>query len=736
MYAKVIVDVLSGEVDRIFEYSVSDENIRPGSRVLVPFNAKAIEGIVIGCAETSEFSPEKIKPVIKAIDDEPVLSDEMLSLMENMRRTCYTTRAAILRLFLPGEMRKGKIREKFVNYVSPCPDFKNPEEFSAALSSLKKSAVKQREFIEYLQKIGKTLCSEMNAKFGNSAVKAAVEKGFAVITQEQEIRSPYEKLPIEKKEIVLTEKQNAAIESIGKTDKTVTLLYGVTGSGKTEVYLELIDRTIKSGRTAIMLVPEIALTPQMLRQLRARFGGVAAILHSGLSAGERFDEWWRLKSGEAKIAIGARSAIFAPLQNVGLIIIDEEHDGSYVSESNPRYNTSDVAKFRAKYNGAKIVLGSATPSAESFMLAKSGEYNLAELPDRINKKPLPEVIIADMRAEVRRGNSTPFSSVLKSELQKCLDGGNQAIIFLNQRGFSKTVICAECGHVQKCADCDVSLTYHQEENALLCHYCGAKYKMIDACTECGSKFLRYGGAGTERVVSELKKMFPSARVLRMDRDTTQNKESHFKILGDFAAKKADILVGTQMIAKGHDFPSVTLVGILDADMSLHFSDYRSGERTFQLITQVAGRSGRAEEAGKVVLQTYSPDNPVLQKAVKYDYEGFYNGEISVRSATGFPPFTDIVRVLISGEDEEKTLAVTKSAYEKISEIYNKNKERFRFFGCMKAPLKRLQKKYRYQVLMRINKNNRDVLDMIYDVVLSLNGKTVFVNLEVNPNNLN
>lgn len=731
MFAKVIVDVLSSDVDKIFEYSFSDAEITVGSLVKVPFGGKIVEGIVIACSNNSEYDCAKIKPVLSLSIKTPVLNDEMLALAEYMRKNCYTSRASVLRLFLPAEMRKGKVKEKLVGYLSL------KEEISdSVFSELKKNAVKQRELLERLLKIRIALTSELSEEFGASAVKAVVDKGYAEVLKKKENRAPYKDLEVDNKNVLLTEKQKLAVESVCSSKQRTTLLYGVTGSGKTEVYLELIKRVIEKGKSAIMLVPEIALTPQMLKQLRARFGEAAAILHSGLSAGERYDEWLRLKNGQAKIAIGARSAVFAPLENVGIIIVDEEHDGSYVSESNPRYDTIDVANFRASYNDAKIVLGSATPSVKSFNLAKKGEYNLVELPDRINAKPLPEVTITDMRAEVRRGNSGPFSTVLKFELKKCLDSGNQAILFLNQRGFSKTVICAECGHVQKCTDCDVSLTYHMEDDALLCHYCGAKYKMIDACTECGSKFLRYGGAGTEKIVSDLKKLFPTARILRMDRDTTRNKESHFKILGSFAAREADILVGTQMIAKGHDFPAVTLVGILDADSGLYFSDYRSAERTFQLLTQVAGRSGRAEEAGKVVLQTYSPDADIFRKAINYDYEGFFEDEISIRAATGFPPFTDIVRVLVSGENEEKTLAAIKAIYDGANVIYANNKEKFRFFGCMKAPIKRIQKKYRYQVLMRLNCGNREIIDEIFAVCLKVNSRNVSVSLEINPNNLN
>ena len=483
-------------------------------------------------------------------------------------------------------------------------------------------------------------------------------------------------------------------------------------------------------------MPEIARTPQMLRQLRARFSDSAAILHSGLSAGERFDEWWRLRNGDARIAIGARSAIFAPLENVGLIIVDEEHDGSYTSDSAPRYSTIDLALFRANYNDGKVVLGSATPSISSYKNAMDGVYNYIEMPERVNKRPLPEIEIVDMRKEIRRGNNSPFSQALISELDECLNEGNQAMLFLNQRGYSKSVICTECGHVQKCEFCDVSLTYHKEDESLLCHYCGAKYKMITACTNCGSKFIRYGGTGTERIVDELKKLFPSATILRMDRDTTQNKESHFNILEKFANKQADILVGTQMIAKGHDFPSVTLVGILDADMSLHFSDYRSGERTYQLITQVAGRSGRAGRMGKVVLQTYSPENPVLLRSVNYDYKGLAEHELSIRKATGFPPFSDVVRVLISGTDEHATLDITKQIYEQInSKVYEPNKDKFMFFGCMKAPIKKLQSLYRFQILMRIDEGSRSLIDQIFALSNQYSTKTTLVSLEINPNNL-
>ncbi len=731
MFAQVIVDIASNEVDKIFEYSFNDCKVSPGSRVVVPFGKKTLEGIVVAIKDKSDYPPEKIKPIISVLDDMPVLTKNTLLLCDRVVKTCYVSRASALRLFLPAEMRKGKVKQKYKTLVFLSENL----DLEQALSSLRTTATKQKEALLFLKEEGEKDLSVCNEKFGSSAMRALFERKFIQKKDVQIVRAPYKTLSASNKEITLTKAQISAIESIEKTDKTTSLIFGVTGSGKTEVYLELISRAINNQKTAIMLVPEIALTPQMFKQIRARFGESVAILHSGLSAGEKFDEWWRLRSGEAKIAIGARSALFAPLENIGVIIIDEEHDGSYLSESSPRYQTIQLAKYYAKTLGAKLILGSATPSVASYNSALNGEYNLIEMPDRINKRPLPQVEIVDMRNEIRRGNNSPFSSALIEEIDECLNNKNQAMIFLNQRGYSKTVICTECGHVQKCESCDVSLTYHKEDESLLCHYCGAKYKMIKACTECGSPFIRYGGVGTERVVIELKKIFPNAKILRMDRDTTSNKEGHFKILSEFAERKADILVGTQMIAKGHDFPAVSLVGILDADAGLYFSDFRSGERTFQLITQVAGRSGRADTLGKVVLQTYSPTNPVLNRAINYDYKGFFEHELSVRKATAFPPFTDIVRVLISGENEEKIVDITKAIYGELGYVHEEYRDKFYFFGCMKAPLKRLQNKYRYQVLMRIEASNRQILDTIYAVINKYNVGSASVYLEINPNNL-
>ena len=723
MIAEVIVDIAASETDRIYDY-LCDDSIVVGSRVRAPFGGKTVPGFVMRLKTESDLPIERLKKVYPCPDELPALNPECLALAEKLTARYRVPKALTLRLFLPSEMRTGKVRELFRNYA----------ELTLPVSemNLSKTAKNQRGAAEYLEANGKTDCAYLNNAFPGG-VAALEKKGYVKITKEQILRDPYKTVEGEAPVRVLTEDQQRAVKTIREDSRTVQLLHGVTGSGKTEIYLTLIAECLKEGKSSIFLVPEISLTPQMLAQLRARFGKNAAILHSGLSAGERFDEWWRLRTGEAKIAIGARSAIFAPLENLGVIIVDEEHDSSYSSESAPRYNTFDVALLRAKRNGCKLVLGSATPSTETYKRAKEGEFSLIRLEKRINKRPLPEIIIADMRREVRRGNNSAFSGALKEEIEKCLAADKQAILFLNRRGYSQTVICKECGYVAKCEACDVSLTYHRDENCLKCHYCGMKYNMLSACPDCGGKKLTYAGTGTQRIAADLQKMYPTARILRMDNDTTSGKEGHYKILKTFAEKKADILVGTQMFAKGHDFPAVTLVGILDADMSLHFTDYRSGERTFQLITQVAGRSGRAEEKGKVVLQTFDPENDVLRFATGYDYEGFYENEISLRAAMAFPPFSKIVRVLVTGEEDKKCIEALREVYVGLEKLYMDNMDKFLFFNKMRAPIKRIQNKYRYQVLMRLS--DTSVLPQIYDICAEARNRDALVSVEENPTNL-
>ncbi len=729
MIAKVIVDVAHSEVDRVFDY-ISIDGVNEGDRVLVPFGRQTIEGFVVGFSSASDLPYEKLKAIVKRLDDFSALSEETLKLAEFLRDTYHVPFALALRQFIPSELRGGKVKEKTVLIVT-LSDIPIEE----MISSLKKSATAQIGIIETLAKTKRTGYTELSEKFGSSAIRTLEKRGFLTVTEEKSGRTPYTSLENSAKDVKLTPEQARAVYGIENTDKRTSLLLGVTGSGKTEVYLKLISDTLKKGKTAIMLVPEISLTPQMLRQLRARFQGEVSILHSKLSAGEKFDEWLRLKRGEAKIAIGARSAIFAPLDNLGLIVIDEEHDGSYEAENSPRYKTIDVAEERARLSGAKIVLGSATPSVESYDKAIGGEYYLAEMKTRINGKNLPEFIVADMRQEIRRGNESIFSSDLKSEIEDCLKQGNQAIIFFNRRGYSRQVLCRDCGNVIRCENCDVALNYHKDQGVLKCHFCNATYKMPSACPECGSINLSYNGIGTQKVEDEIKRLFPSARLLRMDNDTTSGKEGHFKILKDFAEKKADILVGTQMVAKGHDFPAVTLVGILDADMSLYFSDYRSGERTYQLITQVAGRSGRADKKGKVVLQTYNPDNEVLRFAINYDYVGFFEREKAVRKSTNFPPYSLVLRIMVEADDDKNAMEGLKEVYFRVKEVYDRERDKFTFFNKMKCPVKRIKNKYRYEILMRIPPDDKRLKDEIYNLALKDKKPGVLTYVEENPSNL-
>lgn len=722
MIAEVIVDIASSETDKIFDY-IADEDVKAGSRVRVPFGPRHITGFVVKLKDETSFSAQKLKSIEEVYDGVPAINEECMLLARRLCQRYRVPMALSLRLFLPSEMRSGAVREIFKKYYSVT-------ELPAAFT---KSAKAQAAAYEYIKEHAESPRAELLSKFSASALSALEKKGYIAYTLKRSNRSPYKGESAEAEKRVLTPAQAAAMDGIINSPLTVQLLHGVTGSGKTEVYLSYIARVLAEGKTAIFLVPEISLTPQMLLQLRARFGDDAAIMHSGLSAGERFDEWSRLRSGEARIAIGARSAVFAPLENIGAIIIDEEHDSSYQSESAPRYSTFEVALLRAKYNGCKLILGSATPSIETYMRARAGEFNLIKMPDRINKKPLPQIIITDMRREVRRGNNTIFSSVLRDKIEDCLQSGNQAILFLNRRGYSQSVICTECGYVAKCERCDIALTYHSAEGCLKCHYCGTKYHMLSACPECGGTKLNYFGTGTQRVTAELKKLFPAARILRMDNDTVSGKEGHYKILKRFAHKEADILVGTQMIAKGHDFPSVTLVGILDADMSLHFSDYRSSERTFQLITQVAGRSGRGADGGAVVLQTYDPENSVIGYAVNYDYEGFYRSEIAVRKATFFPPFALIVRVMVVSEKEGPAIEALRGVYSALEKLTSANADKVLFFAKMRSPIKRIQDKERFQVLMRLTDGG--LLPEIYGAAEEFKSRDVLVYVEENPGNL-
>ncbi len=730
-YAEVIVDISNSEVDRIFDYKAIS-GVETGSRVIVPFGPRNIEGYVVKLKNESDYPTEKIKPIVSVLDPYPVISSQMLKVMALMRSKYHLRIVDVLRLFIPSQMRGGKVKElkKEFTYLNPEFKIEDIDKF------IKPSAAAQREIFYHLCDNGSDSVTTLNQDFSASALRNLITREIVLVKEEEVLRTPYKDLECGGKNVVLTDEQQAVVDNIIISQNETFLLHGVTGSGKTEVYIRCITDVLLKGRSAIMLVPEISLTPQVLKNFRSKFGDSVAILHSGLSAGERFDEWRRLISGEARVAVGARSAVFAPLSNVGLIIIDEEHDSSYVSESNPRYVTHAVAQMRKSLNeGCNLVMGSATPSIESYYYAKTGVYKLLELPHRINQKSLPLIEVVNMCKELYEGNNSFLSRKLEAELHKCIENGNQAIIFINRRGYSSYVMCRSCGYIAKCAQCDVSLVYHREDNVLKCHYCGNRYSALDLCPECKSPHIKQGYVGTEQVVEKLNKLFPETKILRMDNDTTQGKDAHMKILSEFAQRKAGILVGTQMIAKGHDFPDVTLVGIIDADMSLHFADFRSNERTFQLITQVSGRAGRENKTGNVVLQTYTPSHYVYRYAVKNDYLSFYEKECNLREVTKYPPFSNIVRILISSETEDAAAAALKNIFDAITLLQKSQPEKFAYLSAMRSPVKRIKNQFRMQIICRITADFDKIIENIYQITDKNLSQKISCFVEINPSNL-
>ncbi|MDD4408772.1 MAG: primosomal protein N' [Clostridia bacterium] len=764
MIAEIIVDVLNSNIDKIYDYKIPDKiSLKKGIRVIVPFGKRILEGFVIDIKETSHLSDDKLKSVIGQIDDSPLILPEMLSLMHFMVKRYNIKYVDALRLFIPSELRTDKIKplKKTLCTLNEKIDLLQYE------LTLRKNSFRQHQLLAYLKENKCENQTMLNQNFTTGAVNK-FKKDKVILIQEIEIqRTPLEMTRLEL-EIEHTPEQRRAIETIekyinknsesknlhnseikgfekdcenitnnfDKTENKTFLLHGVTGSGKTEVYLSLIEKVLKLGKTAIMLVPEISLTPQMLGTFKSRLGANVAVLHSGLSSGERFDEWRRILFGEASVVIGARSAIFAPLKNIGIIVIDEEHETSYNSESNPRYKTHEIACFRMRFNNCPLVLGSATPSLKSYYSATQGKITLLEMPVRTNKKEMPEIQIVDMMSELRAGNGSFFSVQLVNDLNECIKKKQQALLFLNRRGFTSFMRCRGCGYVAKCTDCDISLVYHKAEDKLKCHYCGKRYKALTVCPECKSGHIRQGAVGTQKIVDEFKRLFPDVKVFRMDNDTTRNKNAHQKILTDFSKHRPAVLVGTQMIAKGHDFDAVSLVGIIDADIGLYQTDYQGTEKTFQLITQVSGRAGRRDGGGEIVLQTFSPAHYVYKFAANYNYKGFYDKEINIRQVSNFPPFSTIVRILITHEKEELVRQVTQDLFKKIKPITEKFFGDFYYCEPMKSPHMRIKNKYRYQILMRLTKiREHDIIKDIYEAVNLFKNSKASVFVEIDPSNL-
>jgi len=724
MYAQVIVDISNDAVDKVFTYKAI-ENTQIGMRVRVPFASRSVLGYVINLSKDTTIEESKIKSIISNLESVPKLKPEILALAKFLAEHFFLRLSDAIKLVLPSCVRLDSQKEQSMFMLSLVCDVET------AINIVGKKAKNQLAAIAYLNENGEEKFAKMVELFGRTSINALVDKGIVNKNAIRKFRMPEVGDVLAAKK-TLTNLQENAVNIIKNQNKTF-LLQGVTGSGKTEVYMSIIEDALSQGKTAIMLVPEISLTPQMMQRFNSRFPGIVAVLHSGLSEGERFDEWDRIFSGSAKVVLGARSAIFAPLENLGVIIIDEEHDSSYVSETNPRFETHSVAEFRARHNSCPLVLGSATPSIESFNKAQKGEYTLVQLPERINGLEMPHLEIVDMLGEVMDGNTSVYSRKLLSKLEECVKNKKQAILFINRRGFASFMMCRECGYRAKCDDCEVSLVYHKEDNELKCHFCGKRYRALTNCPNCNSKEIKYGALGTERVSEDLKQMFPDVPIFRMDNDTTRGKNGHKNILEQFSQASPSILVGTQMIAKGHDYPNVAFVGILDADVSLYNSDYKSNERTFQLVTQVAGRTGRKNNDGYVVLQTYAPKHYVYKFAQKYDYLSFYEKENNLRQVTNFPPYTNILRILVSSVSDERAKQVTKQLYDKAMELKEKYGSQIVFLQAMPSPVKRIQTKYRYQILTRYFPNNEITIDFfnICDII----EKDVSIFVEINPNNL-
>lgn len=768
--AKVIVDVPLMQTDKPYSYAVPKEfstMLEIGMRVHVPFGKanRLIQGIVV---ELEEETTTELKEIVEVLDFTPVLNEEQLWLAEELRKSVFSYKISILKAMLPGFLNSSYDKilhaQLSLNEEDRLLIFGNVDqqhfssldkELQAKVMRLTRQGAIQLEYQAIDQKHIKTekwyrvdhevlgqlvipnrakkkqvlrevlqdqtgihLLADLKENFSREVIHYFIEQAALQIVEKEVSRSEayFENISASSA-LVLNEEQEAAAQAITQQighDGKPFLLEGVTGSGKTEVYLQIIQEALSYGKTAIMLVPEISLTPQVTNRFISRFGKKVAILHSGLSNGERYDEWRKVERGAAQVVVGARSAIFAPLKNIGAIIIDEEHEASYKQDSNPRYHARDVALLRAKYNQAVLVLGSATPSLESRARAGKGVYHFLQLTKRAKPQAqIPEVEIVDFRDYIGQNEASNFTPVLLEAIQDKIDRKEQVVLMLNRRGYSSFVMCRECGTVDTCPNCDISLTLHMDTKSMNCHYCGFSKGIPHSCPNCFSRSIRYYGTGTQKAYDELAEAFPQARILRMDVDTTRKKGSHEQILKEFGEGRADILLGTQMIAKGLDFPNVTLVGVLNADTALNLPDFRSSERTFQLLTQVAGRAGRAEKEGHVIIQSYNPKHYAITFAKNQDYEGFYAYEMSIRKQLAYPPYYFTVGLTLSHKIEAE---VVKKSYEVLNMIRSGLSDKVQILGPTPKPIARTHNLYHYQLIIkyRFEEHLQDVLNQILD----------------------
>ena len=786
--AKVIVDVPLMQTDKPYSYAVPKEfstMLEVGMRVHVPFGKanRLIQGIVVELTE--ETTPE-LKEIAEVLDFTPVLNEEQLWLAEELRKSVFSYKISILKAMLPGFLNSSYDKilhaQPSLNKEDRLLIFGNADqqhfssldkELQAKVMRLTRQGAIQVEYQAIDQKHIKTekwyqvnqeileqlvipqrakkkqalrdvlqgqtdmyRLADLKEHFSREVIHYFVEQEAVQIIEKEVSRSEayFENVATDSA-LVLNEEQEAAVQAItqqiGQGGKPF-LLEGVTGSGKTEVYLQVIQEALSRGKTAIMLVPEISLTPQVTNRFISRFGKKVAILHSGLSNGERYDEWRKVERGEAQVVVGARSAIFAPLKNIGAIIIDEEHEASYKQDSNPRYHARDVALLRAEYNQAVLVLGSATPSLESRARAGKGVYHFLQLTKRAKPQAqIPEVEIVDFRDYIGQNEASNFTPVLLEAIQDKIDRKEQVVLMLNRRGYSSFVMCRECGTVDTCPNCDISLTLHMDTKSMNCHYCGFSKGIPHTCPNCSSRSIRYYGTGTQKASDELAEAFPQARILRMDVDTTRKKGSHEQILKEFGEGRADILLGTQMIAKGLDFPNVTLVGVLNADTALNLPDFRSSERTFQLLTQVAGRAGRAEKEGHVIIQSYNPKHYAITFAKNQDYEGFYAYEMSIRKQLAYPPYYFTVGLTLSHKMEAE---VVKKSYEVLNMIRSGLSDKVQILGPTPKPIARTHNLYHYQLIIkyRFEEHLQEVLNQILDWTQEKDNKDLRLSIDHEP----
>ena len=707
--AKIAVSAAPYWIDKPYEYAVPDDllgRVQPGIRVAVPFSAgnRRSEGIVLALSNKAEY--EKLKDISEVLDTEPVLTQQQIQLALFMRERFFCTVYDAVRAILPAGLwfdRDGRRRvsDKTVETIRLTVPAREALDTAEAMQ---KNAPAQARILRELAPYGEMPLRELLLFTGcaRTTVKKLISTGLAESIKREVFRIPEFSAGDRLKMPVLNDEQQSAFEGLDMLASSgkaaVSLLEGVTGSGKTSVYIRLIDAVLKRGKSAILLVPEIALTPQMLYTFSSYFGDDIAVLHSSLSPGERYDEWKRLKTGRAHVAIGTRSAVFAPVENLGILIIDEEQEDTYRSENNPRYDARDVAKYRCFKNSCLLVLGSATPDLVTRYCAESGRYSRFVLRRRYNEMKLPEVKIIDLKNELRRGNEGSISVPLRTELLENLERGEQSILFLNRRGAHKLVTCGECGFVYKCPHCSVSLTYHSVNRRLICHYCGYTRRVDEACPDCGG-ILKYIGAGTQLVEEELHSLFPGTEILRMDADVLSGSVTHEQVFERFRAENIPIMIGTQMVTKGLNFENVTLVGVLSADQSLYSGDFRAAERTFSLITQVIGRSGRGQKAGRAVIQTFTPSSEVIRQAARQDYDAFYQSEIILRKLQDSPPFSDLLSVTASGAEERAVVDACRFVKNRLCFLLGQ-KEKTEFLGPTPLTVVRVNNRFRYRIIIK------------------------------------